>query len=179
MRHHPKGLKSVVLSNTLSSSKEYVASFRAMQRAMGEEVWLPIEKHEREGTTDDPEYGKAIMTFFGEHMCRVKPFPKEIEFTLSQQAGDGEKVWAAIPLDRRKKFFDEWCIDDRIHLMNVLALLINGEFDYMTDVVCGPFLWNMDRVKWVKFAHSSHTPMWEERERYMDVVGDFLRGVEQ
>ena len=63
--------------------------------------------------------------------------------------------------------------------MDVPALLINGEFDYMTDIVCGPFFWKMDKVKWVKFTQSSHTPLWEERERYMEVVGSFLRSVEK
>ena len=59
--------------------------------------------------------------------------------------------------------------------MNVPVLLINGEHDYMTDAVCEPFFWRMDKAKWVKFAHSSHMPFWEERERYMEVVNTFLR----
>lgn len=59
--------------------------------------------------------------------------------------------------------------------MDVPALLINGELDYMSDPVCGPFFWKMDKVKWVKFAQSSHMPFWEERERYMEVVQNFMR----
>lgn len=54
-------------------------------------------------------------------------------------------------------------------------LLINGEEDYMTDEVIAPFFQYMDKVKWVKFANSSHVPHWEERERYMDVVDRFLQ----
>ena len=60
--------------------------------------------------------------------------------------------------------------------MDVPALLINGEYDYMADTVCGSFFWNMPgKVKWVKFAESSHMPFWEEREKYMDEVRYFLR----
>jgi hypothetical protein len=34
----------------------------------------------------------------------------------------------------------------------------------------------LPRVKWVKFdtERSSHSPCWEDRERYMEVVHEFL-----
>lgn len=69
-----------------------------------------------------------------------------------------------------------WDIRDRIHLMrHVPTLLINGEFDYMTDEVVKPFFFGIDKIKWVKFAESSHMPHIEERESYMSIVGDFLK----
>jgi L-proline amide hydrolase len=59
-------------------------------------------------------------------------------------------------------------------MRHVPTLIINGEHDFMTDSVCAPFFRGIDRVKWVKFANSSHTPQWEERERYINVVAEFL-----
>jgi L-proline amide hydrolase len=68
-----------------------------------------------------------------------------------------------------------WDITQKIHLMrHVPTLIINGEHDFMDDSVCGPFFEGIDRVKWVKFAESSHAPQWEERERYISVIGKFL-----
>lgn len=68
-----------------------------------------------------------------------------------------------------------WDITSHIHLMkHVPTLLINGEYDVMADEVCAPFFWGIDKVKWVKFAKSSHVPHWEERERYVEVVGKYL-----
>ncbi|KAI0312043.1 proline-specific peptidase [Amylostereum chailletii] len=171
VRRHPRGLKSVVLANTLATAASYNASVKRMERAMPGGVGETIEQHEKNGTMDDPEYAKAVMAFYASHACRVKPFPEEILFTLSQQAGDGERVWAAL---KETIFNDIWDFRAEIHLIDVPALLINGEYDYMTDEVCGPFFWNMDKVKWVKFAESSHMPHWEERERYMDVLRNFM-----
>jgi pimeloyl-ACP methyl ester carboxylesterase len=54
------------------------------------------------------------------------------------------------------------------------TLVINGHADIAQDFVCQPFFKNIKKVKWISFASSSHTPMWEERERYMNVVGEFL-----
>ncbi|KZV65864.1 hypothetical protein PENSPDRAFT_756104 [Peniophora sp. CONT] len=155
----------------MSQMTLYAASVKDQQRAMGDEIWHTIQYHEKERTTNDPEYDKAIKAFNEKHICRAKPFPEELAYTLSLlksddgKESDGAKVWAAV-----ENFFDEWWIDDQIHLLDVPALLINGEFDYMTDAVCGPYFWRMNKVKWIKFAESSHTPMWEERERYMDAI---------
>lgn len=96
VRHHPKGVKSIVLANTLATAASYNAAVKRMEWAMSGGVGDTIRKHQENGTTEDPAYKKAIMSFYEAHACRVKPFPKEIIFTLSQQAGDGERVWAAL-----------------------------------------------------------------------------------
>ncbi|KZV65875.1 hypothetical protein PENSPDRAFT_689460 [Peniophora sp. CONT] len=117
---------------------------------MGDDIWRAIEHHENDKTTDDPEYDEAIKEFNENHICRAKPFPEELAYTLlllkgddgKDKESDGAKVWTAV-----ENFFDEWWIDDQIHLLDVPALLINGEFDYMTDVVCGSYFWRMNKIK--------------------------------
>ena len=42
------------------------------------------------------------------------------------------------------------------------------------EVVVAPFFEKLPKVKWVTFEGSSHTPHWEERDRYMKLVADFL-----
>lgn len=37
-----------------------------------------------------------------------------------------------------------------------------------------PFFDKIPKVKWVTLENSSHLPMWEERERYIKVVENFL-----
>jgi len=67
-----------------------------------------------------------------------------------------------------------WTIIDRLHNINVKTLVINGAADTAQDFVIQPFLDNIPEVTHVKFDHSSHTPFWEEREAYMQVVSQFL-----
>ncbi|OBZ70047.1 hypothetical protein A0H81_09561 [Grifola frondosa] len=67
-----------------------------------------------------------------------------------------------------------WTVVDRLHRVRVPTLVVNGAADTVQDFVCAPFFWRIRQVKWTTFAHSSHMPMWEERERYMQVVADFL-----
>lgn len=68
----------------------------------------------------------------------------------------------------------DWSIVSDAHKINVPTLLLNGRYDEARDPVVAPFFREIPRVKWVTFAESSHMIHWEERERYMEVVGNFL-----
>ena len=68
-----------------------------------------------------------------------------------------------------------WSIIDRLHLIQVPTFVINGRKDIAQDFVVAPFFERIQKVKWVTFENSSHTPYWEEPERYMQLVSDFLK----
>jgi pimeloyl-ACP methyl ester carboxylesterase len=59
-------------------------------------------------------------------------------------------------------------------MIEVPSLIINGRYDPAQDWVVVPFFKHLHRVKPVRFEESSHTPFWEERERYMQLVEGFL-----
>jgi len=173
VRRQPKGLRRLVLSNCPAS-----ASLRNNARAklvltLPEDVQHTITSHEKDGSTSAPEYRMAMRVFYGTFACKLNPMPDKVIYSLSQSEDStgGHNVYTAM---RTNILEHAWDITDRIHLIRVPTLLINGEYDYMTDEVCAPYFHGIDKVKWVKFALSSHMPHWEERERYIDVVGGFL-----
>jgi pimeloyl-ACP methyl ester carboxylesterase len=67
-----------------------------------------------------------------------------------------------------------WSVVDRLHQITVPSLIINGRFDASQDAVVVPFLWKMPNAKWVCLEETSHMPFWEERERYLQLVANFL-----
>jgi L-proline amide hydrolase len=56
----------------------------------------------------------------------------------------------------------------------VPTLLINGKYDEAQDSVMEPFFKSIEKVKWVRFAESSHLPQLEEPGEFLNVVGRFL-----
>lgn len=85
-------------------------------------------------------------------------------------------VLAYLPLahHRSQGEYADWDVIDKLHTVEVPALILNGRADYMQDFVNAPFFTHIPRVKWITFEKSSHMPFWEERERYMQVVQNFL-----
>ena len=62
------------------------------------------------------------------------------------------------------------------HKIEVETLLINGRYDEVTDLCVEPWFRHIPKIKWVTFENSSHMVHWEERERYIQLCGEFLRG---
>ncbi|THH13063.1 hypothetical protein EW146_g7119 [Bondarzewia mesenterica] len=206
IRRQPKGLKHVVLANALASAKLRNEARVKLRKELPEDVQEVIRRHEEAGTTKEAEYKQAMLRFYERHLCRLQPFPEEVLYSFKQSELDDtvlKNMYASIsllpsspvsphPVDlcrikgpdfghvvcrQKNGLEDKWDITDKIHLIRVPTLLLNGEHDFETDEVCAPFFWGIDKIKWVKFAKSSHMPHWEERERYIEVVGSFLRDV--
>jgi len=121
------------------------------------------------GTGDIKKFREGLQQFHAVHACTIKPQPKEIPDTL-EYLFENPTVYTAM-MDGELK---DWTIIDRLHLVRVPTLVINGRADMAQDFVCEPFFWKIRKVKWVTFEMSSHFPMWEERERYMKLTCEFL-----
>lgn len=64
---------------------------------------------------------------------------------------------------------------DKLHSITVLTLIVNGESDEMQDECNIPFIERIAKIRWIRMCNSGHMPFYEEKERYFQVVGDFLR----
>jgi pimeloyl-ACP methyl ester carboxylesterase len=56
----------------------------------------------------------------------------------------------------------------------VPTLVINGVNEGASDEAIKPFLELIPDVKWVKMENSTHCPHWEERDNYIQTVGNWL-----
>ncbi|KZT08023.1 proline-specific peptidase [Laetiporus sulphureus 93-53] len=174
---HPPGLKRLVIFSSPASMKFWVDGCRSLLAQLPEDVQDVIRKHEEAGTTDDPEYQKATGVFFARHVCRIDPQPQDLQTALAAMAAEptvyrtmnGPSEWCVTGPNK------DWTIIDDLHRITTPTLLINGAYDEATDLCVSPYFRGIAKVKWVKFANSSHLACFEERERYMQVVADFLK----
>ena len=67
-----------------------------------------------------------------------------------------------------------WSAVEEAHKIMVPTLLINGRYDEVQDVAVAPFFKRISKVRWVTLEKSSHMGHFEERERFMEIVGQFL-----
>ncbi|KAI0775111.1 proline-specific peptidase [Trametes elegans] len=167
VRRQPKGLQRLVIADSPASIALWTQSFKELVAEFPQDVQDGIAV----GQKDRERFWKAYLTVAAVHGCRAQPFPKELEYSLLQTFGEGADRTVA-----NASILDGWTIIDRLHQIQVPTLVINGRYDFAQDYVTRPYSDNIPNSKWIKFEDSSHTPHWEERERYMKVVGDFLAG---
>ena len=49
-----------------------------------------------------------------------------------------------------------WSIVEELHRITVPTLVVNGRYDEAQDECVEPYFWNIPKVKWFRFAESSH-----------------------
>lgn len=85
---HPPGLRRLVLASAAPSMPLWVKSTRQLLMKMPKEVREVVEKHEREGTTDDPEYQEKMNIFYAKHVCQLTPWPEELLASFAAMQAD-------------------------------------------------------------------------------------------
>jgi L-proline amide hydrolase len=172
----PQGLRSLVIANSPASMELWVEAAEILRRDLPKDVQETLTRHERAGTTSDPEYKAAERVFYERHLCRLHPFPAELQASLDQVARN-PTVYNT--MNGPNEFFvtgtlKTWSVIDRVHRIDVPTLLISGRYDEAQPMVVQPFKDNIKGARWEIFENSSHVPHIEEKEKFMRLVGEFL-----
>ena len=68
----------------------------------------------------------------------------------------------------------EWTWIPRLHLINVPTLVYSGEYDNLKEYCQAPYFDLIPRVRWITFRDASHSAHWEQRDKVLGTVSDFL-----
>jgi proline-specific peptidase len=154
------GLASLVLSSTLASAEEWAVEVKRL-------------RDELDGSDDD-----VMAAFEARHFYRGETVPPELERMSAERGSDvyramwGPNEWTITGALRG------WDVRARLHEIHVPTLVIRGRYDLCTERIAAMLVRGVPNAREVVFEHSSHTPVLEETERYLDVVGGFLRRAE-
>jgi L-proline amide hydrolase len=172
---HPPGLRSLVLADTAASYPDFISEANRLRAELPEELQATLSRHEEAGTIDDQEYEDACNFFYKRHLCRLDPWPPELVESFSWFERDST---VSETLNGRGfagvGSLENWSVEDRLGEFDVPVLLVSGRYDEMTPVIQEAMKAGIPDCDWILFEESSHVPHMEERERYMQVVGDWL-----
>jgi L-proline amide hydrolase len=176
----PRGLRSLLLSNAPASMALWRSEAKVLRSQLDPEVAGVLDHHEAQGTTTDPEYLRAVQVYYDQHVCRVVPNPPDLLRTMHFMSLDATVYHL---MNGPNEFYctgtlRDWSIIERAHRVVVPTLLLSGRHDEATPRTVQPFFDAIRGARWEIFESSSHMPFLEERERYLEVVNEFLIGVD-
>src|SRR6266536_2728069 len=173
-----EGIVGLILSSTLASVDRWAAEQLKLRDALPADVVEIFERHERAGTYDDPEYEQAMEAYFDRHFYRgPKPRP-ELERMNTEKAKDvyramqGPNEWTVTGAIRG------WDVRDRLGEIELPTLVIRGRHDMCTDSIAATLVEGISNACEVVLEESSHTPVLEETERYIEAISVFMRQCE-
>jgi L-proline amide hydrolase len=172
------GIVSLVLSSTLANLALWNEEQLKLRAQLPSDVVAVLDRHEEAGTYDDPEYERAMEAYFDRHFYRgPKPRP-ELERMAAGKATDvyramqGPNEWTTTGV------LEGWDTRARLHEIGMPTLVVRGRYDMCTDPIAAELVDGIRGAREVVLEHSSHTPVLEETERYLEVVTAFLRSAE-
>jgi proline-specific peptidase len=170
-----RGICSLILSSTLASAPQWAAEQKRLRDELPPHVVDTLERHERAGTYADPEYEAAEAVWFDRHFFRGARPRAELERMNAERGGQvyaamwGPNEWTPTGPLR------DWDVRSRLSEIDVPTLLVRGRHDMCTDAIALTLIDGIAGAKEVVLEDSSHTPVLEETDRYLDAVGGFAR----
>jgi len=172
----PRGLRSLVISNSAASFPDFVSEANRLREELPPEVEATLRRHERAGTTADPEYAAACDVYYRLHLCRVDPWPDELAHSFAQIEADPTVYHT---MNGPSEFhvigsIKDWSAKSRLNQIRAPTLVLSGRFDEATPALQETLLKGIEGSRQVIFENSSHLPFWEERGLYDAVVERWL-----
>jgi proline-specific peptidase len=173
-----EGIRGLILSSTLASIDQWAAEQRRLVRELPGELVDIFERLELTGDYADPESQRLEEAYMDRHFYRGPKPRGELQRMQAERAPDvyaamqGPNEWTITGALRG------WDTRDRLHEIDVPALVVRGRYDMCTAPIAATLVEGIPDAREVVLEHSSHTPVLEETERYLEIVSAFLEEVE-
>lgn len=175
----PEGVRGVVLSSPILSGARFRADALGLVDDLPSKSRDAIRKHERDGTTDSAEYKRAYAEFYKRHVYRRSSEPDELKDALAQIGPDVYRVMHGsnqIELDGTLAGYDRtadlWQIKQP-------TLITVGRYDEVTPETAAYYSGRLSNATFRVFQRSSHMPIFEEHDAYIEAVRKFLKWGDQ
>ena len=175
----PEGIMSLILASPCLSIPRWLEDVGTYRKQLPADVQEVLDRNELAGTTESEEYEEAVMEFYRIHLCRMDPWPEVLEQTM---VGAGLQVYHT--MWGPSEFFMTGNLADydrtsRVGELVVPTLFTCGRYDEASPDATAWYQSLIPQAEIAIFENSSHTPHLEERELYLQVVREFLNGIDQ
>lgn len=174
----PQRVRSVTFESPVIDVDRWLADCAVLKSRLPADVVDVIDRHESNGHTSCPEYAAANLEWWRRHVCRLNPFPDDVENAL---AGFGtecyETMWGP----------SEFTCTGNLRGLNLStqlpdiscpALFTCGRFDEASPATIEEFARLAGGVSHI-FENSSHMAHLEERDSFIERVREFILSSEK
>ncbi|KAI3342536.1 Alpha/Beta hydrolase protein [Ustulina deusta] len=172
----PQGLKKLILAGAPASIPLLAKGARELLAALPKAARTTLEECDKRGDHESEEFENAAKEFYARHVCRLDPYPADVLCAFKNLKDDPS---AYQTMQGPSEFvivgsFRDWEGWREAHKIEAETLLLNGRYDEATDQCIKPWFDHIPKVKWVTLENSSHMAHFEERDRFIQLVGEFL-----
>jgi proline iminopeptidase len=171
---YQSNLEKLILSSSDASIPETIKAFQRLKAAMPANIRETLKKYEDLGDYDNPEYKRAVDELYRRHVFRGDKYPAELAASL-----DGFNPDVYWTMWGKHEFvctgnMRDWDVTSRLHEIKVPTLILVGRYDELPVELSEEMHRRISNSRLVVLENSSHFGMFEEREKYLQAVYEFL-----
>lgn len=171
---YPESLEKLILSSSDASIPETIKAFDRLKEAMPEDVRTVLKKYEETGDYDNADYKEAVQELYRRHVFRGGKYPSDLSASL-----DGFNLDVYWTMWGKHEFIctgnmRDWDVTNRLQEITVPTLILVGRYDELPVELSEDMHKRIRNSKLVVLENSSHFGIFEEQERYLQSVYDFL-----
>lgn len=167
---HPARVRALVLASTLASARLLREEMERLLLGFPDDVQESL----RAGA-GSPQYDEAVGKVYRKHLCRLDPWPADVVRAFEETAWDVyEQMWGPSEFEFVGSL-STWERADRLAEIASPTLVTVGRWDEITPRCSEQIHLGVAGSKLAVFEDSAHLAFHEETDRYLGVVGSFLR----
>ena len=175
LEYKPKGIKSYILSSTLSSAKLWEKEQKRRISYMSEDDQKALLEAEKTGDYSSKEYNEALDRFMKMY-CAGEVTENDPECLRRPKKSGSEAYvvgWGHNEFSPSGTLAG-YEFTDRLHEIEEPCLITSGAIDLSSPYIAKTMYDRTPNSKWELFEYSRHMPFVEENEKYMEVLNKWL-----
>jgi proline iminopeptidase len=169
------GAVSLTISNSIASIPQFAKMVARLKSGLDPATQSAIDRHEAAGTTYSAEYQTAIRTWNETYLCRVRPWPAELEDAFRNMGTEIFETMFGSSDFHIVGTIRSWDVFDRLAEIALPTLVVAGRFDECVPEHMREMHERISGSRFELFESSAHMPFIEEPARFDQVMRDFLR----
>lgn len=179
MLTNPEGVQSLVLASPVISVRRWTDDAKRLLAEMPAELQATVERHERAGTTDSPEYQAATMEYYRRYLSRLDPWPADLEATFESFNADIYGLMWGPSEFTATGTLSTYERERELERLGLPVLYTAGRYDEATPESVERFRDLTPKAEIAIFENSAHMTMLDEPDAYAAAIRDFLARVDE
>ncbi len=176
----PDGIVSLTLASTSASLAQVAEETARLKSTLPDAVQEVLRRYEAVGDYHHPDYEAAMMEFYRRFVCRMDPWPDALMRSFQKM---GENPIPYETMQGPNEFtitgnLKDWDRAQQLSVIDLPTLITCGRYDELGPRCAETLHQGIARSELHVFENSAHCAHLEERERYVEVMRDFLHRVE-
>ncbi len=176
--NRPNGVKSLILASPVLSAPRWIYDGDSLLATLPDSVQKTIRHHEREKTTDSPEYQSALMVYYGQFWMRKQPWPDDLNSAFAQwNVAMYRFMWGPSEFTATGTLRDH-DRTDRLGEITIPTLLTTGQYDQAIPATVEYYQSLIPGAEYALLKNCAHMGMHEDPETDIRIIREFLAKVE-